>query len=141
MHELTTAFCRCMKRLQANLTYMAAVADRKPEVKVPPCPAFLSPPPLNLTLRLRAQPIGIEGPDQALFDPLVDREHRDKSIKELYQRLQAAFPNIDPKKEPTYRASGAAQRPGNQGMSQASPTAPQMPNMNAPHPSQGGMMS
>lgn len=133
-----------MKRLQANLTYMAAVADRKPEVKVPPCPAFLSPPQLNLSLRLRANPIGMEG-NEAQFDPLADREHRDMSIKELYQRLQEVFPGIDPKKEPTYRqAPAGAQRPGNPGMNQTSPTsqqAPQMPNMNAPQPGQAGSFS
>lgn len=131
-----------MKRLQANLTYMAAVADRKPETKVPPCPAYLTPPPLNLTLRLRSKPIGADGAERQV-DPTVDREQRDKTIKELYQKLQAAYPNVDPKKEPTFRAPSGQQRPGNQGMNQASPTtqqAPQMPNMQAPQANQAGMM-
>ncbi|KAF8455286.1 hypothetical protein BDZ91DRAFT_686376, partial [Kalaharituber pfeilii] len=39
-------FYGCMKRLQANLAYLAAVADgsRKPAVPIPPCPAILHPP-------------------------------------------------------------------------------------------------
>jgi hypothetical protein len=135
-------YLQCMKRLQGNLTYMAAVVDRKPDPKIPPCPAYLSPPPLNLNLRLRAPPVTLEGMTQP-FDPTADRQSRDKSIRDLYQRLQAVFPGIDPKKEPTYKMPPGGPRPGHQGggMNQASPTvqqAPQMPNMAAP-PSQALM--
>lgn len=37
----------CMRRLQANLSYLAAIADAKkrPDGKVPPYPAIISPPP------------------------------------------------------------------------------------------------
>ena len=136
---LTVSFYRCMRRLQANLTYMATLADRKPDVKGPPCPAYLSPPPLNLALRLTAQPIAPEGVDYPL-DPVADREQRDKSIRELYERLQQVFPDFDPKKEPAYGRLPGAQKQG----SQASPTAqktPQMGNMPAPPGSQGGGMS
>lgn len=130
-----------MRRLQANLSYMAALADRKPEVKAPPCPAYLSSPSLNLTLKLRAQPIGAEGTD-ANADPLVDRAERDKSIKELYRRLQGVFPGFDPKKEPAFGRPAGGQKPGQTTSNQASPTvqqAPQMPNMSAPPVNQGGM--
>lgn len=122
-----------MRRLQANLSFMAAMADRKPDAKVPPCPAFLSAPPLNLTLRPRAQPSSAEGTDTKV-DPSTDREQRDKSIKELYARLQAVFPGFDPKKEPPYRmpAAGKAGNPLGQG-SPAPSKAPQLPN--APMPS------
>lgn len=122
-----------MRRLQANLSYMAALADRKPEVKVPPCPAYLNAPPLNLSAKLR--PPEIEGIENNI-DPVADREERNNSIKDLYSRLQAAFPGFDPKKEPVFRVNAqGGQKPGNMMGSQASPTAqrtPKMTNMGAP---------
>jgi hypothetical protein len=123
-----------MRRLQANLTYMAALADRKPDAKIPPCPAYLTAPPLNLSLRLRAQPIAPEGVEYPL-DPVADREQRDQSIKELYERLQSVFPGFDPRKEPAYGKPGVTQKASTSSMSQASPTGqktPQMGNMPAP---------
>src|ERR1700730_8974830 len=40
---------RCMRRLQANLAYLAAIADRshKPSSQIPPHPAIISAPPLS----------------------------------------------------------------------------------------------
>lgn len=132
-----------MRRLQANLSYMAALADRKPEVKAPPCPAYLTAPPLNLSFKLRAPATGTEGSDK--IDPVADREERDKSIKDLYSRLQAVFPGFDPKKEPVFRMpaqlGGQGQKLG-AGGSQASPTAqktPQMTSMAAPPMPNTGM--
>lgn len=123
-----------MRRLQANLSYMAALADRKPEVKVPPCPAYLSAPPLNLTLKPRTAPAA-EGADKKI-DLATDREDRDRNMKEMYSRLQVFFPGFDPKKEPVYRAPPAGGTQGKaSGMNQTSPTAqktPQMTNMPAP---------
>lgn len=127
-------YLQCMRRLQANLSYMAALADRKPEVKVPPCPAYLSAPPLNLSLRLRSPSVVPEGQD-ANIDTVADRQERDKSIRDLYKRLQAVFPGFDPKKEPAFRMPGPGQKSGGQGSNQASPTVqqnPQMPTMSAP---------
>ena len=112
-----------MRRLQGNLTYMAGLADRKPETKAQPCPAYLSAPPLNLSLKLRPPPPGMEGQD--IKDPVADREDRDKSLKDLYLRLQKVFPGFDPKKEPLIRPG---QKPG-QGPTQASPTTQQAPQM------------
>lgn len=123
-----------MRRLQANLSYMAALADRKPEVKGPPCPAYLSAPSLNLTLKPRAQPLNAEGTD-AQADAATDRAERDKSIKDLYRRLQAVFPGFDPKNEPAFRVPGVG-KPGNPAAGQASPVAQQTPQMpNTPMPS------
>ncbi|KAF4984864.1 hypothetical protein FZEAL_17 [Fusarium zealandicum] len=138
--SLQLDYMQCMRRLQANLSYMAALADRKPEVKVPPCPAYLSAPPLNLAVKLRAPALGADGSENKI-DPVADREERDKSIKDLYSRLQAAFPGCDPKKEPVSRPQGG-QKLGNPGANQASPTAhrtPQMTNMPAPPMPQHGM--
>ena len=125
-----------MRRLQTNLSYMAALADRKPEVKVPPCPAYLSAPPLNLALKLRAPAVGGPEGSENNIDPVADREERNNSIKDLYSRLQAAFPGFDPKKEPAFRGNAqGGQKPGNLMGNQASPTAqrtPKITNMGAP---------
>ncbi|KAG5981135.1 hypothetical protein E4U55_003245, partial [Claviceps digitariae] len=121
---------------------MAALADRKPEVKAPPCPAYLSAPPLNLSLKLRPPPVPLEGQDQNM-DTQADRKERDKSLKDLYSRLQAVFPGFDPKKEPTFRMPGSGQKPGPHGSNQASPTVhqnPQMPGMAMPHGNPGMTM-
>ncbi|KAK7403665.1 hypothetical protein QQX98_010547 [Neonectria punicea] len=144
-------YLQCMRRLQANLSYMAALADRKPEVKAPPCPAYLSAPPLNLSLKLRPLAATPDGSENNI-DPVADRDERDRSIKDLYTRLQAVFPGFDPKKEPLYRMppqtggpqgqkpSGAMSAMANQG----SPTGqrtPQMTNMPAPAMHHPGMPS
>jgi hypothetical protein len=44
-----TSISRCMRRLQANLAYLAAIADRshKPSSQIPPHPAIISAPPLS----------------------------------------------------------------------------------------------
>ncbi|KOS18101.1 hypothetical protein ESCO_002872 [Escovopsis weberi] len=122
---------------------MAALADRKPDVKVPPCPAYLTPPPLNLSLKLRAQPLGAE--NSTPIDTVADREERDKAIKDLYKRLQAAFPGFDPKKEPAFRMPAASQKPGlGPVVNQGSPTTqrtPQMTNMPGPPLNQASGMS
>jgi hypothetical protein len=126
-------YLHCMRRLQSNLSYMAALADRKPEVKVPPCPAYLSAPPLNLSLKIRAQPLVAEGSD-ANVDAQTDRTKRDQAIKDLYRRLQAEFPGFDPKKEPVYRMPAAPQKPGHTPIAQASPSAHKTPQMTSMQP-------
>jgi hypothetical protein len=131
-----------MRRLQANLAYMATLADRKPDTKPSPCPAFLTAPNLTLSVKLRAQPIVPEGGDYKI-DSVTDREERDIAIKELYARLQACFPGIDPTKEPAFRPTGMAgqKAPGNPGFAQASPTAQKTPQMtNMPMPGGHGVM-
>ena len=118
-----------MGRLKANLAYMAALADRKPDVKVPPHPAYLSAPNLSLSLKLR---VPSDAPEIST-DPSADREERDSSLKALYSRLQAAFPGVDPKKEPTFRMPAPGQKPGGNAPgaagagAQASPTTQQAP--------------
>ncbi|GAB1316660.1 CYC8-general repressor of transcription [Madurella fahalii] len=147
---------QCMRRLQANLTYMFGLADRKPKAQAAPCPAYLTPPPLNLNLKLRLPPgtpdDGIEWP----ADPVADRAERDQLMKNLYKRLQALYPGIDPKNEPAaqmaaragagnpntaaVKANGAAATPaGGQGSNHSSPApgqpaqkTPQMLNAAAP---------
>lgn len=112
-----------MRRLQANLAYLAALADRK-TVQVPPAPAYLMPPPLNLSLKLRAPKSASDG--EVRKDPIADREERDKTLKDMYARLQAMFPGVDPKKEPTNQGPAKSQVPGAKPPStQANPLAGQ----------------
>ncbi|KUI63756.1 hypothetical protein VM1G_10548 [Cytospora mali] len=86
------------RRLQANLAYLASLADKKAPSQA--APAYLSPPSLNLKLKLR--PI-VATPDAEKVDGSADREERENIIKEQYQKLQALFPGIDPNKVPTLR--------------------------------------
>ena len=106
-----------MRRLQANLTYLAALADRKTSASAPACPAYLTPPPLNLSIKMRAAAPAPGEATETPSDPTADRLERDKVIKELYRRLQAVFPGIDPKKEPASQMGGPrpAGQPGQGG--------------------------
>ncbi|KAK1850137.1 glutamine repeat protein-1 [Colletotrichum chrysophilum] len=112
-------YSHCMRRLQANLAYLAALADRKGNVQVPPSPAYLSSPPLNMTLKVRLQtPPGDVAENNP--DPTTDRQERSSYLTELYNKLQALFPNVDPKKEPAFQtpARPQGQHPGQQGIAQ-----------------------
>ncbi|GKT45629.1 uncharacterized protein ColSpa_05810 [Colletotrichum spaethianum] len=141
----------CMRRLQANLAYLAALADRKGNVQVPPSPAYLSSPPLNMTLKIRNSTPPGDIPENNP-DPVADREERSKYLTELYTKLQALFPNADPKKEPAFQTPARPQgQQGPQGVGQgqrppshhASPAMAQaqrpmqMQNMPGQHQSQG----
>lgn len=92
-------YAHCMRRLQGNLSYLAALADRKGNVHVPAHPAYIAPPPWNLSIKLR-KPATAPPQSDAKLDPTADREERVKYISELYSKLQALFPGVDPKTEP-----------------------------------------
>lgn len=107
-----------MRRLQANLTYLAAIADRshKPSSQIPPHPAIISAPQLsplpsktkspksspkqnsNIKSESTASPKTTNGLIDA--DGSEEPEDRGLTIKNLYAQLQALFPGVDPKKEP-----------------------------------------
>lgn len=89
----------CMRRLHTNLAYMAALADRK-SLQAPPYPAYLMPPPLNLKLKLKVPQSIADDSSEKPPDPNLDREERDQLLKDLYKKLQALFPGVDPRKEP-----------------------------------------
>ncbi|KAK4033762.1 hypothetical protein C8A01DRAFT_49708 [Parachaetomium inaequale] len=91
---------QCMRRLQANLTYMFALADRKGKAQVPPSPAYLTPPPLNMQLKLKLPPSTPDDPVERPADPVADRNERYQLLKSLYRKLQSLYPGVDPKKEP-----------------------------------------
>ncbi|KAH6666421.1 hypothetical protein B0J14DRAFT_202544 [Halenospora varia] len=86
-------YFECMRRLQSNLAYLAAIADRshKPSSQIPSHPAIMTAPPSH--------------------------RNRLETLKDQYKRLQALFPGVDPKKEPPMPASNPAARP--QGQQQA----------------------
>lgn len=121
---LLTMCIRCMRRLQGNLTYLAALADRKVG-QVPLCPAHLMPPPLNLSIKMRSPTASGAAPSEKTSEPdpereekerllTADREERDKLMKELYKKLQAQFPGIDPRREPAFAIPNPnAQQPNN----------------------------
>ena len=95
-----------MRRLQGNLTYLAALADRKGG-QVPPCPAYLMPPSLNMNIKMRAQPPApTESPGKQV-DPGSDREERERFLRDMYRKLQALFPGIDPRREPAFSMQNA----------------------------------
>ncbi|KAJ0114513.1 hypothetical protein J7T55_004756 [Diaporthe amygdali] len=86
------------QRLQANLAYLASLADRKQSSQH--APAYLTPPPL--TLRLKLRPMAAT-PDAEKVDGSADREEREKLMREQYQKLQTLFPGIDPNNVPVSR--------------------------------------
>jgi hypothetical protein len=118
---IKTNDCRCMRRLQCNLAYLAAIADRshKPSSQIPPHPAIMSAPPL--TPKSKASP-STSKPDASTSSPsagdnmkkeeeeanrdreeqkapVESEEERIETLKEQYKRLQGLFPGVDPKKD------------------------------------------
>lgn len=89
---------RVCRRLQANLAYLASLADRKQSSQ--PAPAYLTPPTLTMRLKLRPMPAT---PDAEKVDGSGDREDREKLMREQYQKLQTLFPGIDPNNVPVSR--------------------------------------
>ncbi|KAI0409546.1 hypothetical protein F4802DRAFT_544455 [Xylaria palmicola] len=121
--QLAEEYVGCMRRLQANLAYLAGLADkeRKPNQPSQPYPAFLKPPTLNINIKLRPMQ-GQDGTEVKTDSP--DREETIKYIRELYKKLQALFPDIDPNKEPSIRTQAQSHnstQSGTQTPAQASP--------------------
>lgn len=127
--QLAQDYIGCMRRLQTNLAYLAGMADkeRKPTQPSQPYPAFLKPPPLNTSIKLRLAPAQEGG--EAPID-IVDRDETVKYIGELYRRLQALFPDVDPNKEPGFRPPAQAPSSAQSGVQtpgQASPVPGKQP--------------
>jgi hypothetical protein len=145
-----------MRRLQANLSYLAGLADRKSSNQAKG-PQFLMPPPLNLKLKLRNPTLSPSSDAaDAKPDPMADRNERDKALKELYGKLQALYPGVDPKKEPAFGPSAPnpslggpqgqnAQRHGGSNQASPAPVPRKTPQMMAastptpPHPQHMGI--
>lgn len=109
-----------MRRLQSNLAYLAAIADRshKPSSQIPPHPAIMSAPHLiPKSPRISSPAASTSSPQTGLKKEEGDEkkfeeseEDRDKILQEQYKRLQALFPGVDPKKEPPIQPVNAAAR-------------------------------
>ncbi|ATZ51742.1 hypothetical protein BCIN_07g03270 [Botrytis cinerea B05.10] len=98
---LATEYMQCMRRLQSNLAYLAAIADRshKPAAQIPSHPAIMFAP--TLTYK-PAHTIPISAPtndDDPASKPEEGHEDRREILKEAYERLQALYPGVDPKKD------------------------------------------
>ncbi len=109
---------RCMRRLQGNLAYLAAIADRshKPSSQIPAHPAYMSAPPLT--------PLKSPQPSSTATSPKAESKKEDSDekkaeeqegdrivvIKGFYKKLQDLFPGVDPKKEPPMQPSNAARQ-------------------------------
>lgn len=137
-----------MRRLQYNLAYLAAIADKahKPASQIPPHPAIISPPPLQplakSSPKAKADNVKNEWNASAL-DGEERKEDRADILKALYLRLQALFPGVDPKKEPPLasmmKAKGASQ-PSNLTQTQAQkPAGQQMGNLTPGSQAQAGI--
>jgi hypothetical protein len=114
--EYVLTLGRCMRRLQSNLAYLAAIADRshKPSSQIPPHPAIMSAPPLS--------PRSTQTPSTTSGSPKTDakkdepedskveglNDDHGESLKEQYKKLQALFPGVDPKKEPPVQPAAVA---------------------------------
>jgi hypothetical protein len=120
-----------MRRLQSNLAYLAAIADRahKPSSQIPAHPAIMSAPPLALHLNPTADATNTPKADadgsetkkeegEAQKDTKEEskglggetRGERIETLREQYKRLQALFPDADPKKDPPIQRISEASR-------------------------------
>lgn len=118
-----------MRRLQANLAYLAAIADKthKPTSQAPTHPAILTAPPLVVKPASTSSvnsPVSETKKEEAddKKDPAIteDRAERIARLKAQYKGLQELFPEVDPRKE----------------TQQSNPTA--KPQNQTPTPQQGG---
>ncbi|KAJ3576312.1 hypothetical protein NPX13_g3739 [Xylaria arbuscula] len=143
--QLAQDYINCMRRLQTNLAYLAGLADkeRKPGQPTQAYPAYLKPPPLNTSIKLR-QVQTQEGGE--VKTDIIDRDETIKYMGELYKRLQALFPELDPNKEPGVRNVQAinSTQSGSQTPGQASPvpgkqSTPTLANSAPPQPPTTGV--
>lgn len=113
--RMTTNIYRCMRRLQANLAYLAAIADRshKPSSQIPTHPAIMAAPPLMpkpQSTSAASTPASEPKKDELEEkDVSEDREARVETLKVQYKKLQDLFPGVDPKKDPTAQPSNPPQ--------------------------------
>ena len=145
---LLTHIERCMRRLQGNLAYLAALADKKASAQAAQCPQHLKAPVLHTKIKLWPIPAP-EGTESKTIAP-PDREETSRFLQEKYAKLQSLFPGIDPNNVPVPAVAGRPgapgakpQKPGVQTPSQASPVpgnkaTPKMATSGAPQ--QQGML-
>jgi hypothetical protein len=102
-----------MRRLQANLAYLAAIADRthKPSSQIPAHPAIISAPVFSArTPKSDSSPstdIKGENASEETKNAEEVSEDRVELLKDQYKRLQALFPGVDPKKDAALQSANA----------------------------------
>ncbi len=98
-----------MRRLQANLAYLASIADRshKPSSQIPSHPAFITAPTLTPKPSTLAGSKKEDSENKEAEDPEEDRV---ETLKQQYKQLQALFPDVDPKKEPQMQSTNTVAR-------------------------------
>lgn len=111
-------FVECMRRIQYNLSYLAAIADRshKPSSQTPPHPAIISAPQLESIKRIKAakkgeakkEENGTVKSEEDKKDENEEEEEEDgpEELKKMYAQLQTLFPGVDPRKEPPVPTHG-----------------------------------
>lgn len=126
-----------MRRLQSNLAYLAAIADRahKPSSQIPAHPAIMSAPPMtphpnptpaaDNAPKLESDSSETKKEDGESQKEAKEeskggsREDRIETLKGQYKRLQALFPDADPKKDPPIQRTSEASRQQMQAKAQA----------------------
>ncbi|KAH7360198.1 hypothetical protein BKA65DRAFT_492607 [Rhexocercosporidium sp. MPI-PUGE-AT-0058] len=110
-------YVECMRRLQSNLAYLAAIADRshKPSSQIPPHPAIMTAPmvtPKPALVPASSPKSDSKDSDEKKSDDkkVEEEENRTEILKEQYKKLQALFPGVDPKKEPQMQGVNPAMR-------------------------------
>ncbi|EPQ64759.1 Bgt-4277 [Blumeria graminis f. sp. tritici] len=105
-------YFECMRRLQANLAYLAARTDRsKSSNQLPTHPQIMSAPTLTSS---NNPPVQGLNPSHT---PETKRENEDteadvdrlETLKEYYKSLQALFPSVDPRKDSLPNTTGRVQ--------------------------------
>ncbi|KAL0472207.1 hypothetical protein QR685DRAFT_521362 [Neurospora intermedia] len=97
---------QCLVRARTNMGFMGSLSQPGKQPNVHPYPAYLTPPPLHLNLRIRvAQNTSAEdSAGDAPPDPNTDRAERHEIMTDLYKKLQSLYPGVDYKNEPLWRA-------------------------------------
>jgi hypothetical protein len=114
-----------MRRLQSNLAYLAAIADRshKPSSQIPAHPAIMSAPPIpsksQSTSATTSSPQAETKKEESNEVKIPDNEDHAEILREQYKKLQALFPGVDPKKEPPLQSANSAARAQAQQQAQA----------------------
>lgn len=96
-----------MRRLQSNLAYLAAIADRshKPSSQIPPHPAIMtapsitSKPPLKFPFPDESETKEEDSGEKKKEKEEEPDEDRVEVLKDQYKRLQDLFPGVDFKKD------------------------------------------
>jgi len=112
-----------MRRLQSNLAYLAAIADRshKPSSQIPPHPAIMHAPAITVkALKIASLDSPSDGTKKEEGEDKkpeeLQEEDRVELLKDQYKKLADLFPGVDPRKEAKPQQQGS--KPGEQAQSQ-----------------------